>query len=364
MYFDHFISPSLLELPQFRTITYNPDDISALKHLSDDELFDLYYLFYDTDPVQDDRGYLIRQIYTANINPIEPLQRPPIDNLGHSLNCKPSICHPIPFPIPRIDTAYHRFTIPYVAGSGAYAWLTCDCFYLDRSQIPLMSDFQRFSSCGNCKGSGGGCPVYSPHFTKFKPSIDTFFLMALSIDYKWVFKNVWKDRRQHYRNTTLMFLMYPDRMTENYLARITSQLSPLGFNLFCGNCRGCRPKDCTVNWQPSYCSKPSKRTFSMESVGVDCDALHYDLYEEWLPWFFSGTDYMPAYMTRYTGFFTKSTFENCLDLLGKSIQSDKSYSTETPPSTYVDQQLTLTAQPIPKWHHRGQLQLAYGVSLP
>ena len=139
MYFDHFISPSLLELPQFRTITYNPDDISALKHLSDDELFDLYYLFYDTDPVQDDRGYLIRQIYTANINPIEPLQRPPIDNLGHSLNCKPSICHPIPFPIPRIDTAYHRFTIPYVAGSGAYAWLTCDCFYLDRSQIPLMS---------------------------------------------------------------------------------------------------------------------------------------------------------------------------------------------------------------------------------
>ena len=326
--------------------------LSTLKKSSSAFLYRYYKSLYHNEPKQLDRGFLIRHIYCHfHQNKTEAIQRPPVTELDLTQKFFTSN-HP---------SKLSHFNLPYRTASGTYLWLSCETFYFKRSELPLMSDYQRFASCGNCKGSGGGCPTYSPSITQLKPSCKYVYLIVLSCDFKWVFKNVWKDRRNNYKNATLMFLMYPDRITDNYLSRVTKAIRKehnLGYNLLCGNCEGCRPKYCTVNQRNSYCSFPSKRTFSIESAGVDCDALHYDLYGHWMPWFFARTDKMPLYISRYTCFLTNKSPTECDDVLLPTMQADKSYDLSIP-TDYVDPDISLTTQTIPVWNHVNELQPAY-----
>jgi predicted metal-binding protein len=346
--FNHII------VPKFGTDLPSPalTDITALRKCSLNSLVRLYKSVYDTEPKMVDRGNIIRRLQLLHLP--QPATNPA--HVTKVLTAKANELQPL---IPK--QALHTIYIPYEPASGFYLWLRADIFYMDRSEVILMEPYNRFAFCGNCKGSSGGCPTYSPGFEQLKPSCDKFFLIVLTCDFKWVFKNVWKERSQSYKNATLMFLMYPDRMTDRYLTRILLSLKQqdLGYPLFCGNCNGCNPRDCTVNQANQLCCKPERRTFSMESVGIDCDAFHKELYNEWLPWFFAGTMMMPTYIARYAGIITSKSSSELIEKLTTAIQKDKSYNPEIPPYTFIDPDIKFSVQTIPAWIHSGDIQAVY-----
>jgi len=264
--------------------------------------------------------------------------------------CEPSIDGPW---TPKLEMLIPIYTeeVGYKTGSGNAMSLLIEAYRVDRSQIPLLTDYEHVSFCGDCKGSSGGCPGFAPRFESMKPKCDDFVVVAISIDMIWAImyatpKDGWLGRR------ILKQLMYSDRITESYCKRLLTFLrgANAGFPLGAGNCMGCRPKFCTVI-RGKKCAKPRKRTYSMEAVGVDCDELHIMLYGEPLPWYYKGTSKMMTYMTRYMGLFPKESTIGMADCLEGFVTKDKSYAgiTEVP----EPREATISLMEIPSGFYKG-----------
>ena len=255
-------------------------------------------------------------------------------------------------------TVYDYHEVGYKTGTGNLMTMLVQMkYYADREQVPLLTEWEQVALCGDCKGSSGGCPGFAPRFSNMHRKVKDFITIMVSFDYIWSImyatpEDGWLTRR------IIKQMVYADRISENYCKRLlrSLQAANIGNVLGMGNCMGCVPKHCTVI-KGSSCEHPDRRTFSMEAVGVDCDAIHVDLYGECLPWYYQRTSKIPLYMTRYTGIFP--TVEPCevWDRILAHIMKDKSYI----PVEEVSDPRDASIEPfeIPTSYHKGDFQYVY-----
>jgi len=250
--------------------------------------------------------------------------------------------------------ARYSDVVGYRTGSGNEMLLLVKVYLLDRRDVPLLTEYEHVSFCGECRGSNGGCPGFAPRFEWLRPECEEFIVVTISIDMIWPImyatpRDGWIGRR------VLKQLVYADRLTECYGRRMSQAIQNNGYVLGMGNCSGCRPSRCTTI-RGKKCRLPKKRTFSMEAVGVDCDELHKVFYGEHLPWYYRGTSKIPSYMTRYIGIFPKHV-QDAVYCVRDFCGSDKSYI----PAVEVREprEATVSLQEIPHGVYAGHFQYVY-----
>lgn len=239
----------------------------------------------------DDIGHARRACASAYMLPVRTVR----GSAGEVAN------HDGPWGLP-VDELDLRLEVGYKTGSGNISSMLLDAFYIDREDMPLLTEYEVFTACGDCKGSSGGCPGFAPLFTKMKRNISSMFVFVVHYDYAWAHEYVTK--KGWGKVPILRQMTYMDRLTDSYLNRLRKRMQEkIGcYVLGAGNCLGCLPSKCTVI-KGLPCTYPKKRTFSMEATGIDCDELHHMVYGEYLPWYYQGTGKMPTYMSRYMTIF-------------------------------------------------------------
>lgn len=226
---------------------------------------------------------------------------------------------------PKIGKLLYDEEVPYATGTGTRMSLIIQIVVLDRERVPLMTEWEHVASCGDCKGSSGGCPGFAPRFPFINPRVPALYLFVVTLDMAWAVEHTTK--KVH--NTGLS-IPWANRITAGYTRRILSALKQnkagvyvLGLGSCAGSWHKCRPS-CKVIIG-DRCQYPDLRSFSMEAVGIDCDMLHYKLYGERLPWAYYGVKGLPTYMTRYAGALAwASDYRDIVGALASSISADKS----------------------------------------
>lgn len=246
--------------------------------------------------------------------------------------------------------------VGYQTGSGNRMPLLIHTFGMERGDVPLLTEWEQVSLCGDCKGSSGGCPGFAPRFLTYKKSNRQLVVITVSIDFIWSIMYA-TPNDGWLQNRVLKQLVYADRLTMHYCNRMLKHLRGEGFpTLGLGNCAGCWPKNCSVI-RGEKCKFPKKRTFSMEAVGIDCDALHERFYNECLLWYYKGTSKIPMYMTRYVGAFVGDKVDEFNDVVHKFVSSDKSYiSIHDVPEP---REAAVSLLEIPAGQHKGDFQYVY-----
>jgi hypothetical protein len=231
------------------------------------------------------------------------------------------IVHPLPYG-PFGADADHRWIVGYRTGTGNDMTMLVDGHALNREVVPVMTPYEAFASCGDCKGSSGGCPGFAPWFPHMYRTYQYVFVVVVHYDMRWAKRYAHPGVRAKFNQ-----LSYADLLTEKYARRLTNHIGAATNSrrmLGIGNCYGCNPKACTV-LEGKPCAKPGQRTFSCEATGVDCDVLHRDLYGEWLPWSYhgdDGADGVQTYMSRYSIVFMEAGIDYPT-LLDEAIKADE-----------------------------------------
>lgn len=253
------------------------------------------------------------------------------------------------------DVVDFRMEVGYVTGTGNMVSLLVDAVLIDRDSIPLMTEYETVSMCRDCKGSSGGCPGFAPRFDWLRRGTDKVLVVIVHFDFAWAYKFV--TFKGYGPRGTLRQLSYMDRLSDSYIHRIVkAELWDYGMLLGAGNCAGCHPADCAVI-RGGVCSKPQRRTFSMEATGIDCDEIHYALYGEYLPWYYQGTNRMPTYMSRYVLVFCDRSEIDYLEVLRRSVLQDKSYIDLSQVPEYPE--LYAELMEVPHGAHTGYSQYVY-----
>jgi hypothetical protein len=264
--------------------------------------------------IPNDLGYYKRVVANQDLDRIRTVRVRGIDRVADPVLYAPF-------------NAVGTITVGYETGSGNIMSLSITGFYLPVEQVPLMTEWETFSSCGCCKGSNGGCPGFAPMFKDIMmrslsvPDTDNVFVIVVTIDMIWAIKYAYSGRQ-----AIMNRVCYADRLTDCYLARLSKHIGIESSNkyLSSGNCKGCSsPKKCSVI-VGGLCNNPTKRTFSLEATGVDVDEIHHMLYGEYLPWYYRGTRKVPTYMSRYA-MFMADPYVDYESLLKKFVLEDKSY---------------------------------------
>lgn len=247
----------------------------------------------------------------------------------------------------------YSMRVGYKTGSGNAMSMMVDGTFVNRSDIPLLTLYELYSSCGPCRGSSGGCPGFAPLFDAIKRNCDKLFVITLHLDMAWAIQYAPHNRPQ----SGYFQLNWADRLTVGLLNRIRKRMvvGGAGLGLGAGNCAGCRPKFCVVR-TGGTCPKPTARTFSCEAVGVDVDRLHLMLYGEYLPWRHNGLGTIPTYMSRYAMFFVKHEFDY-VGALRRAVWDDRSVVNT---AIVPDKPLFYSyLQEVPKGVHVGYKQYVY-----
>lgn len=212
--------------------------------------------------------------------------------------------------------------VGYETGSGNILGLTIFGQLMSRKDVPLFPSSILLELCGDCKGVNGGCPEGgAPYFTQLKLSKDLFYVIVVRMDMAWAldYAGVGKSIAQsnYFRSG------YADRLTDLYSWRLLRRLEDsvaTTYGIGCGNCPRCTPKVCSV-MRGERCLYPDERRFSVEAVGIDCHALHRELFGDSLPWWYY-TPELPRYMHRYMGLFVPGDIGMSLDI---AVKNDNSY---------------------------------------
>jgi hypothetical protein len=236
--------------------------------------------------------------------------------------------------------------VGYMTSTGNVMSLWIQYHRMNKCDVPLYTDWEMVSYCADCKGSRGTCPGYAPRFERYCKS-GGVWVLTISMDFAWGLKYAGLgigDKRNIF-----MITSYVDAVTVRYIQRILGKFSNYRL-LGAGGCPGkCHP--CTV-MDVGKCSKPSKRMYSVESVGVDCDWLHRILYGEWLPWAYRGHRVVPTYMTRYGMILTDDDVSGDI---GRTVLEDQSaYDGE-----WTVPELETKIWEIPSGAHQGARQRVY-----
>jgi predicted metal-binding protein len=194
-----------------------------------------------------------------------------------------------------------------------------------REELPIADYDLSLSHCGDCMGLNGGCIKYAPRLHQLKPSMPSMYVISVIVDMAWAIaysaKN--KDGSLH----KYFAMSWADRITESYARRLAIGVNKLahGYMIGAGNCCGCVGK-CDVI-ATGKCSKPDKRSYSMEAVGIDCSRLCETFYGIRLPWWYKD-DYLPKLMVRFVGvLMPQDTDQFWADVVLDDVcESDKSYT--------------------------------------
>ncbi len=168
------------------------------------------------------------------------------------------------------------------------------CLTLPSDSIPTdKKQFHRICKEG-CKSyaSNGSCPSYSPDFKN------------LVRQYKYATVLYFKLHTRHYPPRCISAKHYIRwSFTESFLPRLLRKTAITladkmgGMALVSGHCRGC--KKCSYREGLNTCKSPEKRTFSVESTGVnvsDLMLLYTDSPLLW--WDINNQNYIPEYQLR------------------------------------------------------------------
>lgn len=229
--------------------------------------------------------------------------------------------------------------VGYQTGTGNKMPITVHGIYIPRVDIPTNDNPGKYCATEhiNCKGFSGGCPPYAPRFSKLKRSIENVYVIC--VEYDMANSLQFAGWRKGKSAPGMFILMYADRMTMCYVKRALKHFNALNYyTLGAGNCSGCRPVDCIVT-QGQKCVKPKKRTFSVESTGIDCGRLHDQIFGDVLPWWFHTKAYTPARMYRYALVYTDTAVMD--QLLWDFVTEDKSYCEDVLRYSYVYVKSTL-----------------------
>lgn len=172
--------------------------------------------------------------------------------------------------------------------------LQLGCFTLESGFIPTDKEhFNRICKEG-CKSyaSNGSCPLYSPDFKD------------LARQYKYATVLYFKLFTRHYPPKCLSGKHYVRwSFTESFMPRLLRRTAMTladkmeGVPLVSGHCIGCRK--CSYREGLNTCKNPEKRTFSIESTGVnvsDLMLLYTDSPLLW--WDINNKYYIPQYQLR------------------------------------------------------------------
>jgi predicted metal-binding protein len=254
--------------------------------------------------------------------------------------------------------SYHE-EVPYSTGSGTRMSLYVQIISLAREAIPMLTEWEHVASCGDCKGSSGGCPGFAPRFDTIKPKLNVMHLLVVTVDMAWAMEHTTKKMC----NTGLS-MPWANRISAGYARRVLSPLkankaNKKWFTIGLGSCAGswhkCRPS-CQVILGKK-CQHPALRSFSMEAVGIDCDMLHFHLFGDRLPWAYKGIKGLPTYMTRYAGILADENDADDITLaLRFAMETDKSRTFEPTPRVPIYDAEIL---PVPSDHYVGCTQAFY-----
>lgn len=133
--------------------------------------------------------------------------------------------------------------------------------------------------CSNY-GKNGGCPPFSPLLEKMNIGKDVFLIYA----------RLWsKYKPDKVKNSNIWYIHAS--FTDNILARLTENLayeikSNIGYDyLGTGYCLGCRGKKCNFKLGENYCRNPLRRSYSMESTGIDVEKTVKNTFDIDLKWY-------------------------------------------------------------------------------
>lgn len=218
---------------------------------------------------------------------------------------------------------YHE-EVPYSTGSGTRMSLYIQIVSRFRDTLPMLTEWEHVASCGDCKGSSGGCPGFAPRFPSIKPKLPMLYLLIVTLDMAWAME--YTTKKVH--NTGLS-IPWANRISAGYARRILKAVPrdkdhyTIGLGSCAGSWHKCRPSCKVILGE--RCQYPKLRSYSMEAVGIDCDMLHFQLFNERLPWAYKGIKGLPTYMTRYAGILAREGAANeIVTALKLAMHSDKS----------------------------------------
>jgi predicted metal-binding protein len=169
----------------------------------------------------------------------------------------------------------------------------------------IVHDYERITNyCKTgCKNfnNGGGCPPKAPMFSQIVNEFPYGYIICAIFSSKWKPQKVLESKSQyiHFRFQDIIL----SRFLTNLGYTIKEHIGSGIFFLNNGYCMGCGNKKCSFKSGEGFCKNPQKRTFSLESTGVDVEATIAQLFNLKLQWY-KNTNYNEVqYMVKSIGLF-------------------------------------------------------------
>jgi hypothetical protein len=235
-------------------------------------------------------------------------------------------------------------------------------FSLKSDEIPIMDNNLRIRACGMCRGVKGSCMFRAPYLKQFIGD-NTLFILAVTIDYYFFIRSVSHNFTKA-RSNVITTVSLADKYSESIAKEILAMIPVRGKRLYLGNCAAC--KDCNLI-STGKCAKPHERTISLEAVGVDIEALHMQLFNSIMHWYYKGTSLFPQYVTRYVGILSPDQDNpvEVRDELERRIEARPTARNvfDAIATPYPDN-LVLEQQEVPFGYHKGSIQNVYRYNRP
>lgn len=209
------------------------------------------------------------------------------------LNLKPDIINP-----------NGNFSVDYMTTTGNVYPLEIGHAFVSSRLVPVNKKVTVEACRNGCKlyGRNGGCPPFSPNFSKICQS--HFLVLYARMLTKYYPPKVLNGS---YYTRWVFVETFMTSLTNRIGKNLASSLD--AYFLSSGNCHSCRPKRCAVK-DGKPCRKPDARTYSLEATGVLVTELMKDLFDTELQWWRSKEpDYIPKYMMKVIGLTRERVFD-------------------------------------------------------
>ena len=187
------------------------------------------------------------------------------------------------------------------------------------SKLVLVDSIATIEACRNgCKlyGRNGGCPPFSPNFSKMSRS--HFLILYAKMLTKYYPPKVLNGP---YYTRWVFVETFMKALTKRIGKNLASTLD--GYFFSSGHCDSCKPKRCAVK-DGKPCRKPDARTYSLEATGILVTELMKNVFDiELLWWRPKEPGYIPKYMVKVIGLSREKAFH--AEETGKAIVSALNY---------------------------------------
>ena len=194
-------------------------------------------------------------------------------------------------------------------------------YALFSSKLVPVDQISTIEACRNgCRlyGRNGGCPPFSPNFSKISRS--NFLILYAKMLTKYYPPKVLNGA---YYIRWVFVETFMTALTNRVGRRLAKILS--GYFISSGHCSACRPKRCAVK-DGKKCRNPSERTYSLESTGVLVTKLMEDCFDIELQWWRKeDPSYIPSFMVKVVGVTMDKSYNSAviLEAIRKAIKKDR-----------------------------------------